>query len=270
MSHSVLDRRDEENLVRAIEFALPIRRRNQFFLWTQGLLQALIPHEVLFCAHGAPSRKTCSTDQYTAQPFSEAAYREICSPARGLLVISHAEWERRGSRPMQIGPGNNQSLLVRDCGELLERYGFDNCAAHGLPAFRGDSGSFFFFARMPTPLQRRHAYLLDIILPYLHVAYLRTLTDGSRSTVRSAAGAPIRTDRGSSEAMTARQIQILQWLHEGKSNREIAEILSISPFTVKNHVQNILRKLNVKNRTEAVSFALSIRLITAQPHGVAR
>jgi DNA-binding NarL/FixJ family response regulator len=64
--------------------------------------------------------------------------------------------------------------------------------------------------------------------------------------------------------VTGREIQILQWMHEGKSNREIGEILTISEFTVKNHVQNVLKKLHVRNRTQAVSCALSLRLISSQ------
>ena len=52
-----------------------------------------------------------------------------------------------------------------------------------------------------------------------------------------------------------RQIEIMRWVHEGKSNIEIGLILGISALTVKNHVQKILRKLNARNRTEAVVIA---------------
>jgi DNA-binding NarL/FixJ family response regulator len=50
-------------------------------------------------------------------------------------------------------------------------------------------------------------------------------------------------------------------VQEGKSNQDIGEILNISPLTVKNHVQKILRKLNVRNRAQAVSKATAMRLI---------
>lgn len=61
--------------------------------------------------------------------------------------------------------------------------------------------------------------------------------------------------------MTEREIEILTWVQEGKSNQEIGDILCISPLTVKNHVQKILRKLDVKNRAQAVSKATAMRLI---------
>ncbi len=52
-------------------------------------------------------------------------------------------------------------------------------------------------------------------------------------------------------ALSAREVEILARVAEGKTNVEISRILSISPFTVKNHVQKILRKLGASNRTDA-------------------
>src|SRR3977135_2063671 len=97
---AVLNIRDEENLVRAIEFSLPIRRRNQFFLWSQGILQGLIPHEILLCAYGMPHRKPIITDNSTTRPFREPLYKEVCNSPEGLLVTSHAEWEKGGNTPL--------------------------------------------------------------------------------------------------------------------------------------------------------------------------
>lgn len=51
------------------------------------------------------------------------------------------------------------------------------------------------------------------------------------------------------------------WIRLGKSNFEIGTILGISPLTVKNHVQKILRKLNVRNRTQAVGRTLALRFL---------
>jgi DNA-binding NarL/FixJ family response regulator len=50
-------------------------------------------------------------------------------------------------------------------------------------------------------------------------------------------------------------------VRDGKSNHEIGAILSISPLTVKNHMQRILRKLQASNRTQAVSKAMAMRLL---------
>lgn len=56
--------------------------------------------------------------------------------------------------------------------------------------------------------------------------------------------------------LTKRECQVLQLLSEGQSNRNIAELLLISEKTVKNHVSNILQKLEVTDRTQAVVMAI--------------
>ncbi len=55
--------------------------------------------------------------------------------------------------------------------------------------------------------------------------------------------------------LTAREIEVLQLLTEGASGRDIAERLSVSPNTVRTHVQGILSKLQVHSRLEAAAFA---------------
>lgn len=56
--------------------------------------------------------------------------------------------------------------------------------------------------------------------------------------------------------LTKRECEVLQLLSEGKSNRAVAESLEISEKTVKNHVSNILQKMSVKDRTQAVVTAI--------------
>lgn len=55
--------------------------------------------------------------------------------------------------------------------------------------------------------------------------------------------------------LTRRELEVLQQLALGKSNRDIADLLGLSIFTVNNHVQNIFSKLGVENRVEAINAA---------------
>jgi NarL family two-component system response regulator LiaR len=61
--------------------------------------------------------------------------------------------------------------------------------------------------------------------------------------------------------LTAREQDVLSLVVEGFSNAEIAYNLKISKFTVKNHVSNLLAKLGVSSRTEAVKVAMQNNLI---------
>jgi NarL family two-component system response regulator LiaR len=62
--------------------------------------------------------------------------------------------------------------------------------------------------------------------------------------------------------LTKREREVLGLMIEGLNNRQIAGELTISPSTVKSHVSNILSKLGVASRTEAVTIALRNRIIS--------
>lgn len=74
------------------------------------------------------------------------------------------------------------------------------------------------------------------------------------------------TDRGEgtqpNEPLSAREVQVLQLLVQGYTNREMAEALAISAETIKTHVTNILGKLQARDRTHAA--VISLRLGLAQ------
>ncbi len=64
------------------------------------------------------------------------------------------------------------------------------------------------------------------------------------------------------ESLTKREIEVLKLLTVGMYNKEVAEKLSISERTVKNHISNIFKKINVTDRTQAAVFAIKNGLVT--------
>lgn len=64
-----------------------------------------------------------------------------------------------------------------------------------------------------------------------------------------------------SVTLTQREKEILYWMSEGKTDREIANRLSISERTASNHVNHILAKLGARNRAHAVALGLRLRLV---------
>jgi len=65
-----------------------------------------------------------------------------------------------------------------------------------------------------------------------------------------------------SEVLTERELEVLRALASGKGNKEIADALVISTYTVQVHLRNIFGKLGVSSRTEAVTYALRQGWIT--------
>ena len=65
----------------------------------------------------------------------------------------------------------------------------------------------------------------------------------------------------SREALTSREVEVLEHLARGNSNKEISALLKISETTVKSHLGSIFRKLDVLSRTEAIATASRLGLI---------
>jgi len=63
------------------------------------------------------------------------------------------------------------------------------------------------------------------------------------------------------DALSDREIEVLDLMAKGVSNKDIADRLSITQSTVKTHVTSIFQKLNVTTRTEAVTTALKRGII---------
>jgi two-component system, NarL family, response regulator LiaR len=67
------------------------------------------------------------------------------------------------------------------------------------------------------------------------------------------------------QELTRRERDVLRLMIQGMNNANIAEQLSVSPYTVKNHVSNILSKLGASTRTEAVTLAIKHRIVQVNP-----
>lgn len=91
-----------------------------------------------------------------------------------------------------------------------------------------------------------------------HSYFHHKVTHNILNNYRKLLGDPKETaeQRFTLHLLTSRERDVLQLLANGQSNLRISETLFISDKTVKNHVSNILKKLNVKDRTQAVVFAI--------------
>lgn len=248
-----LSDRDIERLTHVIRSGLEVRRRNQFYLWAQGQLQSLIPHEVLICAFGDPARRQFVVEHFSSYPMPEQDVEGMRSPDNGLMVQVAEAWIERGERPLLVCGSDRGGSAFRRFESTLVRYAFPNMVVHGMPVIGGSPSTYFVFANMPQPLSERMAYLVNVCTPYVHLAFVSMLAHERQASV---------PDTGVVERLvTEREIEILRWVRDGKSNHEIGTILRISPLTVKNHVQKILKKLNAQNRAQAVAKAMSLQIL---------
>jgi len=72
------------------------------------------------------------------------------------------------------------------------------------------------------------------------------------------------------ERLSAREIQVLERVARGRTNRQIGEDLVITPHTVKAHIEHILAKLSVRDRTQAAVRAIELGYVRKAPVGLSR
>ena len=252
-----LDETDRVRFSDAVEASFAVSSRQQFFVWSQSSLQALIPHEILICGIDDGSRHGMAVHRFSASRyFRQEQFDVVADPLHGLLP-----------RLMAVAEGNSSSVLFSPRPEgtkpstadealhlLVSGNELKNLAARLVVGTRGKVDAYYVFSRLARALDERLGYLTELLVPHLHIAFLRVL-----AYERDESGPnPQRAGR----LVTPRQEEILNLIKNGKTNAEIAELLSCSPWTIKNHIQAILRKLDSNTRTHAISRAMTLGILS--------
>lgn len=95
------------------------------------------------------------------------------------------------------------------------------------------------------------------------VRAIEATSTGDTWLAPSVATQVMKSLRGSdAEKLSSRELQVLQLVAEGLSNKEIASELHVSPATVKTHLIHVFRKLDINDRTAAVTVALDRGILT--------
>ena len=260
-----------------VQEALAARSQLGWSRWLQGEIQRFLPHDALIAAWGDFRAGVLAYDVITASPALSvhALPRNVIEP---LMVSLFEKWLASDQQPvaleardLRMGPHH---LALHSPWALL----------HGLKDHRGRYDCVYLFIG-PVDLASASArQLCRLMLPIIDTGF-RQLTDrgqkhppeqpaeGDGRSTSSFADCPFTdaaphggfvdsgfddsswTDRGAGErgaALSARELEIMQWVRMGKTNSEIAIILNLSTFTVKNHMRRIYRKLDVLNRAQAV------------------
>lgn len=258
-----------EALVRVIEAAPQVRRRHQFFIWSQGSLQSLLPHQVAACGAYQRQRKELVYDAFHSVVLLGAVLELLKDGRSPLMRGISAAWVDGGGRALRIELARPAPAVANAAAEpaaaqraLLRGCGVEHLLVHGVsrPQRPNEIESLFVFASPAARSTPLHLLHLELLLPLLHSTWRRV--QGLEGALRGP-GATARQGPANHalSALSARERQILARLCEGLSNQQVGERLGISPLTVKNHVQSILRKLGVANRTQAVASALSLDLL---------
>ncbi len=249
---------DEQRVVfmEVIEESLRVSQRTHLFNWLQTGFQYLLAHEVMIFGVKSNEVDDYHFEYFTSSRyFDENRFHEVIDRETGLIAQALKLWKKTAlpvlvTNHIQAADYNHYSVLNIANTELKSSE-LGDFVAHGFGDNHTRISTFVIFARLSKQLNNNHARILELIMPHLHCGLIRVTSNRSNL---------VQTNK-ISKKITGRESEILQWVHMGKTNWEISSILSISPLTVKNHVQNILRKLDVQNRSQAAVKAAKLGLV---------
>jgi DNA-binding CsgD family transcriptional regulator len=207
-------------------------------------LARLIPADAIVGYHEAIIGRPCRVVESVEIP--EEGIPADIQEAGGRFLDQDPIKHGRGRR--EVRALKLSDFLTRRERRKLEFYwyvwkplGIDDSLRVWLPAPAG-SARVIYLERGKRDFTERDRSLLELLRPYL-------------IRVQAAAAARRDGEKGAASVLTGREREILGWIARGKTSREIAEILVVSPYTVRKHVEHILEKLEVSTRSAAVARA---------------
>jgi transcriptional regulator EpsA len=244
---------DEHNvLMQIIQQSLHIRERSEMFMWLHGDLQRFVPHETLIAAWGNIGAGQLGFSIISSRSDHS---EELVAPQAIARFIRECfnRWVSNSCHPVILKTGTD---LGGTKGHGSRAFMAPMCSAviHGLEGHHGD-GNYLYIAldsrmHFDAATQCRSA---ELTVPFIDVT-LRKVRRNSLMTEYKFDGETV-TKQASSDSfgLSDRELEVMKWVQFGKTNQEIGMILSISIFTVKNHLRHVFEKLNVVNRTQAVA-----------------
>lgn len=133
--------------------------------------------------------------------------------------------------------------------EEARSFGLTHGITTGMLDRKRGYGTFFSFAGGEANNTKRYVKFVEYLLPHLH----RILIANTHTTM------PNHT-----KSLSPREMTVLLWMKEGKTNWEIARIVGVTERTVRFHVESIFMKLDASSRTQAVAVALEHKLLPTE------
>lgn len=241
-----------ERYYRIITEGNSVRRHNELLAWLQGELQYYLPHEILVAAWGNFAAGATCYDIVSALAGvrTENSDPQTLSP---LLQGLFNRWVDLGKSPYTLGVGESGFVLEENglqgsLGKAL--HGMRSLLVHGLTDERSSHDCLYVIFSSERKLHESLG-AMQILLPYLDTAFRRVTP-----LIHLPSNGPETADQSQDEEawrLSKREIEIMKWVRMGKTNSEIADILDISVFTVKNHLRRVFKALDVSNRMQAAA-----------------
>ena len=239
----------KEKFFDIVRESISIRKHSQLFMWLQGNLQELIPHDVLLVAYGDFSKRDVRytvISSKTELRTSRSSHVDIVDLVIGLFD----RWQSHGRTPYALDATAGIILnSLCQCHLHCALRGMRSIMVQGLRSEHAAIDVLYIAFRGRGAYSESMRRMFEILLPHIDCAARQVSLFAGITGSQESKGTSINEPC----LITDREAEIMHWVSHGKTNYEIGIILGISPFTVKNHLQRIFRKIGVSNRAHAVS-----------------
>lgn len=235
--------------LRIVASCARIRRHYDIYQLLGGDVQHFLPHDILISAWGDFARWDLRIDLTSGLPGVRTAQLAHCRLDQPIQR-AYARWIDAGRAPVMLEPADLAVGPYCHCAIHASLRAMRSFIVHGVHDKRSGQDSLFIAAGYTPPAKGRGVRLLaflDALIAQIDAAFRRV-----PALALAAAGGAAR-DGANVLDLSARELEVLESICRGKTNLDIAAVLDISPFTVKNHVQRIFRKIGVTNRTQAAA-----------------
>ncbi len=251
--HHALGTAESERLMKLLDLLEAVSSEEQFRALLDGPMQGVLPHRRLVCGTGRVlSEPAGIAPHYLLLNGFPAEYLESLRQPSGLVRSALTDRWLHTRKPVLVELLHDTRSWPPAWVQNARQHGFTNFASHSF--FEATTNTFtnFCFADVAGRLGPRHAHLLRLLVPHLHLALVRIAGIGTQLPMPS-------------QELHPHQLDILRWLHVGKTNWEISMILGMSVHNVKYHVAQLLVKLDAANRVHAVARARERGLLDDRP-----
>lgn len=238
-----------ELLVRIMRNSLSIQSHFQLLVWMQGDFQEAIQHDIMISFSGSLGGETYHYDIVSSTPGIRTA--QIPASAINEFRSSiHQLWADGDGKVATafMNDGLSNNFNINQINEEL--HDMKHILFHAIPDTRFNADHLYILLRKSGHFSDVERKDFELLLPHVDSAVRKI--DGLPVMEPEQVAAPTLLNSLIRSGLTTREIEILEWVRNGKTNIEIGMILDISSFTVKNHLQRIYRKINVSNRAQAV------------------
>ena len=234
--------------MRIVKKTLQLKSHHELFQLLQSAdLQELMPHQVFISAWGKVDGTPLKVDIASAIPGIRTANVSKCRSLETLIEGLREKWAAEGRQPLVLDSTVDLTPISADCECAMHRFLQEKWSLimHGVDSARDrDTSLYLAFNTSPVPqgpAVKRLLFMVEHVVTQLDLGYRRIT--------------PLRASIPANDykLLSIREQEVLLLTAEGKSNAAISKSLQISEFTVKNHMQRLMKKLGAKNRTEAVA-----------------